>query len=111
MLASENQFVTFQPNHRLHCDAEKIARALRGARPFLDGSESAPNGGLVGQVELDPSDIGLMRDGFGMQLQHDRIADPLAACADRFRFAAGDFRSTVGIPYDCEQGLRFRFGQ
>ena len=49
--------------------------AHRAGDRFVDALVGLTNGRLVGKIELDASDIGLVGDGFGMKLEHHGITD------------------------------------
>ena len=104
--ASENQFVAVELDHRLHGHAEKIFRA----HAALDRRKRFLHRRRIGEIEFHTADIGFVRYGFRMQLEHDRVANRVR----RFRrqlFRLRDARLDCRNPVRREQRLRLEFRQ
>src|SRR5208282_3472115 len=70
--AAQDELVSFRPHHRLNRDSEKACRARLCRNGSLDGLKCLPDRIFVKKVQLYAADVGLVRDGFRMDLQHYR---------------------------------------
>src|SRR5665213_2641167 len=106
--ASNNQFITFQLDHRLHGDAEKMFLANFFGDGRFNRLPRLADGGGRAQVQLDAAHVGLVRDGFGMQFQHDGEAEP-RGFFHGVTFAQGNVRLHSGNGVGGEQLFGFKF--
>ena len=96
--AADDEFVTVELDHRLDGDAQEVFLAGAFGDGGFDGLPGAADGGGVAQVELHAADVGLVGDGFRVELQHDRVAD-FVGQLDRASSSVLAMRvSTVGMP-------------
>ena len=70
--AAEDQLVAVELDHGLHRDALEVLGASLFRDRLLDGLERRLHRCRIAQVQLHAADIGLVRDGVRVQLQHDR---------------------------------------
>jgi hypothetical protein len=108
--AAEDELVAGPVHHRLDRDALKVlgAHALRHRHP--DGLVGVPHRGRVLEVELDATHVGLVGDGVGVELDNDRIADPISG-GDGLLDRRGDHRLRDRDAVGRQELLRLVLGQ
>mmetsp|Transcript_38850 Transcript_38850/g.120852 ORF Transcript_38850/g.120852 Transcript_38850/m.120852 type:complete len:396 (-) Transcript_38850:1200-2387(-) len=75
--APDDDLVAAHPLHRLDADAVEVLRAGLLADAGLDSAEALADGVGIGDVEQHPADVGLVRYGLAVDLEHDGVAHPL----------------------------------
>ena len=83
---AQNEFVPVQPHHRLNRDSKKACRArlLRQRKSGWPEMPRRTESSSV-KVQLHAADIGLVRDRFRMDFQHDRESERLGQIHCFFR--------------------------
>ncbi len=106
--AAQNQLVSLQLHHGLDGDAEERFRPGSFAHRGFDFGERATDRVFRCEIELHAADVGLVRDGFGMKLQHYRKAH---RTRDQRGFPgrARDARFERGNSVELKHLLRFHF--
>ena len=95
--AQDDLVAVGQLDHLLHRDALEVLGALLLGHGGLDVVEGLAHIGFVLEVQLDAADVGLVGDGLGVELQHDREPDLLRQLGGG-GFGLGDLGDTVGMP-------------
>ena len=108
--AADDQLVAVELDHRLDGDALEMLRADFLADRRLDALEGGAHGVGVAQIELHAAHVGLVGDGLGIELEHDRIAHLLGACDGGFG-VGGEVRLDGRHVVGAEHLLRLVFGQ
>ena len=106
--AAHDQLVSIARDHGLNGDTLEMSGARLFPHAGFDRRPGAPHSCFVGQVQLHAADIGLVRDGFRMQLQDDRITD-LAGELHRLVWRVCDHGLDGGNAVERKQLLGFRF--
>mmetsp|Transcript_52341 Transcript_52341/g.164394 ORF Transcript_52341/g.164394 Transcript_52341/m.164394 type:complete len:469 (-) Transcript_52341:418-1824(-) len=75
--APDDDLVAAHPLHRLDADAVEVLRAGLLADAGLYSAEALADGVGIGDVEQHPADVGLVRYGLAVDLEHDGVAHPL----------------------------------
>src|SRR5262249_42146999 len=113
--AADDQLVAVVADHRLNgyaLEGRRFQAALLDVvfQVLLDGRERLANGRVVGQVELNSAGVALVRDGRGIELEPDRVAE----LASRTHRGVGGGSWNGADHWDVvsrQQFLGFRLGQ
>ena len=108
--ATDDELVAVELDHRLDGHAQEVLGADALAYGLLDRAIAAAHRLGIGQVELHPADVGLVRDRLGVELQDRGVAEFRREGHGLF-LRGGDPGRHDGDAVQLEQPLRFGLGQ
>ena len=108
--APDDELVAGPVHHRLDGHALEVLGALLLGHRVADELVRVAHGVGVLEVELDTADVGLVRDRVRVQLDDDRVADPVG-CRDRLVDRRRDERLGDRDPVRRQELLRLVLGE